>query len=513
MTIKYLVLLMALFTYTEVTGQLKQTGRFEMDIKRSDNPYYIIPADSAGMFIFNESKDYAENNKRYQLLRLDRNLDKEEEIELFINKNYEWIGYEFVNPDLYLLFRESNTKKSDLHVLRVSSTKGDIRRFDIKNELEFNITNFTVCKSTAVMGGYVNDRPALVTYDFINEQIQILPGFYLKNSKLIDITVNVNNTFNVLIYNEENKRNKNLQLNVYDWEGNLLADDLFKIPEDKTIFSGVSSRLINDYLIVTGTFGASNSKLSEGIFWAKADLSKEQEIKLIPFSELSSFFDYLSEKRQERMKKREEKSSKEFVHKDHVIVHRLMEHGEKFYLLAEVFDPNYAKQHEMVSPYLSTHRFNTYIYNRFRPTYSEMYNTREFVNIEYLESMVISLNEKGDVLWDQALVLNKVESDELEQIADLNVHNGSIALAYKEEDVFKYKIVDGSETIRGDTAVNIMLSHSSDILRNEDKEEGEVRYWYNGAYYLWGNQSIKREVENTNEKLYVFYINKLEMDN
>lgn len=512
MTIKYLIFLITLFTYTSVVGQLKQTGRFEVDTKRYDNPFYIIPADSAGMFLFHETKEFSENNKRYDLVRLDKDLSKKNELQLFVDRKYEWLGYEFVNPDLYLLFRQGGNNKSDLHVIRIQEN-GSIKDFDIKNELDFDIMHFNVRQNTAVMGGYVNNRPALVTYDFDKEQIQILPGFYLKNSKLIDITVNVNNTFNVLISNEENKRKKNLQLKVYDWDGNLLADDLFKVPEDKTVFTGISSRLVNDHLIVTGTFGSGNSKLAEGIFWAQADLSKKQTLKLIPFGELNSFFDYLPERRQEKMKRKTEKSSKEFVHKDHVMVHRLMEHQGNYYLLAEVFDPNYAKQPDPTSPYMSNYRLNPYTYNRYRPVYADRYDTREFVNIDYHESMVISLNENGEILWDQALVLNKVESDELEQIADINVHNGVIALAYKDEEVFKYKIVDGKETIKGDTAVNIMLSQTSDIHRNEDDDEGGVRYWYDGVYYLWGYQSIKRELEGKNEKLYVFYINKLEMDN
>ena len=501
-------------------GQLLQTDRFEMEVGRTDEPYYIIPVDSFGLYLFHETDDKAQGEKRFDLIQLSTSLKKVNELSLFIDDDFQWLGYGYSGPELYLLFRQNDNQKSDLYVVKVNADSKAVKNYEIKNELDFDITHFDVTKNTAVMGGYVNDRPALILYDFDKEQIKILPGFYHKDSRLIDVTVNLNNTFNILIYNEESSRKKNLQLKVYDWKGNLLAEDEFSVPEDKSLFSGISSRLINEHLVISGAFGSSNSRLSEGIYWAKADLSKKQAIKLIPFGELTSFFDYLPEKRKEKMKKKTETSSREFVHKDHVIMHRLIEKNGKFYILAEVFDPNYAKQPVPVNPYYpnryryaSRYRMNPNSNSRYRRAYTEQYDSKEFTNIDYVESLVISLNEKGDILWDQALVLDRFETNELVQITDVTILDDRVALAYKDEDELKYKIVDGHETIKGDTTVNVMLSQDDDVLRNEKNSEGGIRYWFDGVFYVWGYQSIKRTEEDGKEKLNVFYINKMEMDN
>lgn len=493
------------------TGQLTQTARYELEIDRYKNPFFIVPADSSGLFLFHETEKFADNNKQYELTKLNTDLVEKGKLTIDISNKFNWIGYDYSTPELYFLFRQGEHIKSDFHIIRFGEDINQITRFDIKNEMEFDVTHFSISVKTAIMGGYVNNRPAILLYDFANEKVKILPGFYKKDSKLLDITLNINNSFNVLVYDEESSKEKNLLLKVYDWEGNLLAEDEFYVPENRVAFSGLTSRLENDHLIITGTYGSSNSKLSEGIYWAKADVSKKQYIKMIPFGNINSFFSHLPEKKQEKVKEKIKESGKDFVHKDYFALHQIKEKNGKYYLLGEIFNPSYLKTQPNTNPYTSRYRMDPYTFSRYRPMYSDVYNTKEYSSVEYLESVLITLNENGDVLWDEGLVFSRIESEDLKQVSDFAVVDDKVALAYKDEDIFRYKIVKQDEVIVSDTATNIKLGESSDVLRDEDKKEGGIKHWYKGIFFMWGNQGIKRFSDGSKDRLYVFYINKLEV--
>ena len=504
-----------LFITTQAFAQLEQTERYEVEVKRSDEGYNIIDADSAGLFLFQESRDYEGRKKFWNLIYLDTSLNKQRENRLLINDRYNWIGHEYHAPYLYLLFRQGEVNTSDLHVIRVHVETGMIDEFDIKNEIDYSITHFSVCRNSALMGGYVDKRPALILYNFTDKQIKVLPGFYVKDAKLIDIQVNDNSTFNVLIFNEKNVTKRHLELKVFDPAGTLLADDAFMIPDGKNVMTGVTSRLVNDNLIVTGTFGANNSKLAEGIYWAKADLSKEQTLNLIPFVDFSSLYDYLPEKRRNKLKERAERKreSNLFFEKEHVYIHRLLENDGKYYLMFELFDPYTHRGNYISAPYsISQQYYYLYPYSRFYSRLPNIYDVDEYTKIDYQQAIVAALDENGNILWDQALVFDKKESERLQQIADITMLREKIAIAYKNNDQLYWKIIESGEAEEQANEVDIMMSASTDVLRNEVEEEGGVKYWYNGIFYVWGYQNIKRRTDDgSNERLDVFYINKMEM--
>jgi hypothetical protein len=508
-------ILIFLLISSQAYAQLEQTKRYEVEVKRSDEGLNVISADSSGIFLFQETRNYDGRNKYWNLIYLDNQLEKQRENSLLINNRYNWIGHEYNAPYLYLLFRQGEVNTNDLHVIRVGAHNDAIEKFDIRNEIDFNITHFSVCRNSALMGGYVDNRPALILYNFIDEKIKVLPGFYVKDAQLIDITVNANDTFNVLISNEKNVSRKNLELKVYDPLGNLLADDAFTIPEGKDVMTGLTSRLKNENLIVTGTFGSNNSKLAEGIFWARADLSKEQSLKLIPFIDFNSIYDYLSEKRRVKMKKKAERkrANNRFFEKEHVYLHRIFENGGKYYLMLEIFDPYTQRNNQIAMPYsIRQQHYYLYPYSRFYSRLPNVYNVNEYSKIKYQQAIVAAMNEKGEVLWDESIVFDKKESERLQQISDITILNNKVAIAYKDEEELSWKIIDSGEANEDAHKVEVMMLDSTDVLRNEVEDEGGIRYWYDGVFYVWGYQSIKRRTDDgKNDRLDVFYINKMEV--
>lgn len=207
------------------------------------------------------------------------------------------------------------------------------------------------------------------------------------------------------------------------------------------------------------------------------------------------------------------RSGNRFFEKEHVYLHRVFENEGKYYVLFEIFDPYTHRSNQIAAPYSMRQRhYYMYPYSRFYSRLPNIYNVDEYSKIKYQQAIVAAINEKGEVLWDQALVFDRKESERLQQIADITILDDKVAIAYKDEEELYWKLIDSGETNEDAKQVDIMMSNSNDVLRNEVEEEGGIRYWYDGIFYIWGYQSIKRRTDDgKNERLDVFYINKMEM--
>lgn len=511
--ISIFVLIIISGSLSSIMAQLKQTSRFELEVKRSEDGHTIIPVDTLGMVLLKETDDFNSGERKWELVHLDKNLEVKNEALFYVNIRNQWIGYEYHGSFLYLLFREGDFSKSDLYVLRYELATGNLNTFQINNEIDFQITHFTICNETAVMGGYVKQRPTIILYVFDQKLVKAVPNYYLKDSKLIDITVNLNNTFNVLISNEQKAKDKQIELKVFDDEGNELAYDIFKVPDGKEVISGMTSRLKNENLIVAGLFSTNNSNMAEGVFWAKADLSQKQTLSLIPLTKFSSLYDHLPEKKRERYWDRASRKIEDdpFFEREHVYLHRMLEGDDRYYLLMEIFDPNTVRPAPLTNSQLYSRTALPFTYYQNQNFWPAARDNEQYVNVVYDEAIITALDKDGQVLWDHAVVMDDIESGTLEQISDFSIKEDDIAVAYKNEDELYWSFIDQTNNIQVDSLSSILLKEETDELKNDLSNVGNVKMWYDGVFFVWGYQSIKRLQEGSDERLYVFYINKLEM--
>ena len=56
------------------------------------------------------------------------------------------------------------------------------------------------------------------------------------------------------------------------------------------------------------------------------------------------------------------------------------------------------------------------------------------------------------------------------------------------------------------------MKNPTDVLRNEEGEDGGIRHWYNLAFYAWGYQSVRDKTKEDGQNRYVFYITKIKVD-
>ncbi|MEJ1241314.1 hypothetical protein WBG78_24405 [Chryseolinea sp. T2] len=513
-------LVLTLSAVTPARAQMSQPRRYEKIQKNADDGFNIISLGHDGIALFRDLNKYRNSNKLWQLIYLDTALQEKKDIEFELNDRNKFLGYEVASDRLFLLFRTGETTKNDFELIEITFSGNEAGRYQFKPDLDFKLTHFTKAGPNFIFGGYVNNEPAVVLFELSSNHIRVLPGFFQKDTELVDLRANENQTFNTVLIDRGTKENRKLLFRTFDETGKQLLDDLVPIESNIFLQTGITSTLQREDLAVLGTWGERNSKQSIGFYFMNVDPFSEQQLKYVDFGQLQHFVDYLNPKRAERVK---ESSKADLAAKripnftSYVTPHRLKEYKDGYLLLAEIYTPV-----STTSPYYS----NPYYYNpyygggsAFSPFYfpgtGRMYRPYSFNSagrtmseIKTSQASVLSFDPQGKIRWDQSVKIEDVRMAGVDQVADFHIEGNKLTLLYKKESELKLKsvILDSDKT--EELTSPIYTGAAEDNIRSEREYEGGVRHWIDNTFYVWGYHTVRNT--NSDDRVRdVFYINKV----
>ncbi len=512
---------LALLCSISAPAQLSQTQRYEREQKNSDDYYNIISLKEEGLALFRERDKYKSNNQLWELTVLDTALQEKFTLDLEVNDRYKMIGYEVSPSHLYLLYRTGETTKNDFELHQVDLKSKETVSYQIKPELDFKLTHFNKAGTNFVFGGYVNNEPAIVLYELPAKQLRVIPGFFQKDTELVDLRTNQNNTFNTVLIDRGSKDNRKLVLRTFDETGKQLLEDIIPIEEEKSLQTGISSALEREDLAIMGTWGERNSKQAKGFYFLNVDPFQDQKIKYVDFGQLTNYLDYLPPKRAERLKQnsRDDAAAGRIPsYMNYVMPFKVTEYSEGFLLLAEVYNPvssmnPYYSSPYYYNPYYSPYGFYPYGYyysglsRMYRP-YMYNNNTRNTNEIRTTETVLLSFNGDGKINWDHSIELDEMKLPGIEQVSDYHLSSDSLYFIYKKESELKVKVIGIQDDEAKENTVKVKTSDPLDEIRSEKELEGGVRYWIQNSFYVWGYQTIRNTTKQDRVRD-VFYINKV----
>ncbi|HNT51171.1 MAG TPA: hypothetical protein PKK67_11320, partial [Cyclobacteriaceae bacterium] len=465
----YLVVLFPVVLYAQ-----EQTARFEREHKNSDSDYIIISLQKEGLAMVRDKDKYKEGKQLWEVIRVDTTLQEVWLTELEIENRLRLVGYDYRDNLIYLLYREGDHEASNLVLYTIHTQSQAIGKYTIKQEITFKVTHFSALVNVVTLGGYVSNEPAILLFDLQTEKAKLVPGFFITNSELLDLRVNTNNTFNALIMDRSNKQDKKLLLKTFDATGAVLMEDVMEIEHERTILSGLTSTLINDELLIAGTWTMGNSKQASGIFTSLIDPFANQAINFYDFGRFNHFVDYLSKKRAAKIKSRAVEAAKigkvpDF--KTYTVPMRLEEQPEGFGLLLEVYQPS-----TTFSPYPygnfgpPMYAYSPYGYNPFMSRYYNtpyQYNQPAAADSKMIYAAVALLDINGKPLRDFGLKLGELKTNTLEQTSDFIFYKGEMAMGFKKEKEVRLLRSFGDE-VELDTVQSI-VSNPAETVRHESE--------------------------------------------
>ncbi|MCD9019474.1 hypothetical protein [Parachryseolinea silvisoli] len=523
----WMLVLLTVLGAPATTGwaQVQQPHRFEREQKNSDDYYNVISLKEEGLALYRERDKYKNSNRIWELLLLDTALQEKRVVELEIKERYKMVGYEVTAGQLYFLYRTGETTRNDFELVRVTLASGEYTRYSIKPDLDFKLTHFSKAGGSFAFGGYVNNEPAIFLYELETGNRKVVPGFFQKDTELVDLRTNQNGTFNTVTIDRGSKGDRFMLFRTFDGSGELLLEDRVPIEENRTLQTGITSTLEREDLVLLGTWGERNSKQSNGFYSLVVDPFNEQKIRYFSFGELTHYLEYLSPK---RMKKIQEDTREDLAankipnYINYVMPFKLNEYRDGYLLLAEVYTPS-----SNLNPYYSNpYYYNPYSYSPYGsygmygpgyyyPGMGRMYrpyaygnNVKNNDDIKSSETVLLAFDAAGKVKWDHSLKLEDIKLPSVEQVADFSLKNGHVHLLYKNESDLMVKSIPLKEDTTQLLQEKIKLLDPVDEIRSEKEGEGSVRHWYDNTFYVWGYQTI-RNVTKTDRVRDVFYINKV----
>ncbi|MBX2961874.1 MAG: hypothetical protein KF687_05125 [Cyclobacteriaceae bacterium] len=507
--------------YSVLLAQILQPYRYEKDHKSSDEDYTIISLREDGLALVRDKNKYKSGIKSWELILLDTALQEKNTLDLDVDQRKNLTGFEHTTGTLYLLFKAGDNLRSPLDLVAVELESGETIRHEIKTELNFQLSHFIKVDPNFVLGGYVNSEPTVLIYNTQHDNTKVLPGFFQKQTELVDLRPNQNQTFNAILIDRSDRDQRKLLFRTFDASGKELLQVSTPIEDRYLLQTSISSTLIHDDLLVLGTWGSRNASQSNGFYSLIIDPYNDKSIKYTAFGELNSYLEELSPKRAKKIKEKtqsaiNQKRIPDFV--NYVMPYRMEEREHYFVLLAEAYIPS-----STINRYPNTNLYNTPhpyyspfwgyypgTYNRlFNPNYSNGPAGRTNDEIKSVQAVIMAYSPKGALVWDYSLKLEDIRSSTLEQTCDYYVDGNKLTILYKKESELKGKTVILDENQSEEIVQKIKLKNDSDEVRFENKAWGYVRSWYGNNFYVWGHQNLSNKQKGGEGNRQVFYINKI----
>lgn len=501
----FLVLIILLGSLQHLTAQIEQPKRLEFKIGEGEEFYMVVSLEENGLMLFREPERKNEKGfTTWEFVAVDTALSKKWTKNYQIDYDYVLNGYAVNGEFLYVLYRMGSNLRDNFNIIKMNIHSGDTTHHIVKKIIPVQLTEFEVVGNSAILGGHVNFRPAVLHFDFESTKAKVLPGIYRTDSDLIEVKIDESlKTFNVLITERTLDKLFTVTMLTFNEQGELLQNVKLDPKEDISLIFGRSTEFKGRDRYIAGTYAFKKSNYSRGIYIAHINPRGEEEIKYYSYADLENFFDYMKAGRQARVKKRIERKrvkGKKAKFTYRLQVHDIIEQDDQFILIGEAFYPRYS---------------SSLFYGGFDDIFIDSrgnYNRLNFIGYKYTHAVVIGFDKDGKLLWDNSFEINDVLSYDLKKFVNVSVddQNDKIVLLYIYENVIRSKLIQGDEVIEGKSFDDIKLKFEDDVVKNNDTEVGGLEKWYNDYFFAYGVQRIRNmKDKGVSINREVFFINKV----
>lgn len=501
-------------------AQVTQPFRYEKELRFNDQEFLVIPMESGGMALVRETNTFKAGNRTREIILLDTTLSEKKTLLIDVDQRWNLLGYEYTPSALYLLYGYTdNQVRSTFQLFAVENDS--VRSWAIKPEINCVLTQFIRAGKNFILGGYLNNEPTILLFRTDNESLKILPGLFQKDTDLLDMQTNANDTFTVLLMERKSRNNRKLIIRIYDLEGVELFQGEVNMDERKAPQTCLVSTLKRDDMLIAGTWGVPHSRQSLGFFAVPVDPFEQQKPQLYALGQLNHYFDHLKEKKRRRIQEKTTallKADRLPDYMENIRPIRLEETSKGFILLSEIFLPSTSASRDPLFyfypyypwPYPGPPFSPMYyppVFNRWYNPFYPINSPRNQDNIKITRSVVMAFDNQGNLLWDYSYQMDDILLTSVEQMSDFYISDNDLFILYKKKSELYLKKINLQNQEAEEKVIPIALNTANDELRQEKNHDEYVRYWYKNYFYVWGVQNIRNRSHPEDPIRQVFYIN------
>ena len=484
----------------EQSNYISQPNRIEFNIQDSDTEFTVIGGEEEGLLVVVETFERLGKGYKWILHMVDTTLNVKWTRLITVPYDSYFKGYDYYNGTFYLLFNKSRYQTVDLMVYEIEVESTRVEEINISTVFPVQLSEFEVLGNSILLGGYVNTRPVMITYDLDEKVPRVIPGFYGDNNDILKlITDDEAEVFTVITSERMRNKKNSIRARTYTSSGTLIQDNMIN-PEEKNLIDGASTNFFGGFQYLVGTYSRKSSMYSKGLYLSRFLNGRQQFVKYYAYADLNNFFGYMKERRESRIKeriKRKAEKGKKPNFSYQLVVHDIIQRKDSYVLIAEAYYTRYSGYSSSMPFYGSYGNYGGY--------------NSGFLGYKYTHAIVVAFDKTGNIIWDNNFAIDDVVTYSLDEFVTVNTYEDKIVLMYLDENEIRTKVISGNEIIEGKTINPVRLTYENDELRSKDPEVEGLDEWYGNTLYAYGEQRIYngiRESGETNRR--IFYINKIE---
>jgi hypothetical protein len=414
-------------------------------------------------------------------------------------------GYDFNGTTNFILLQDKSSNR-DLKIISVNPYANQVSEFEPRRLTEIDVTNFDIIQNSAVIAGYIDKRPAAFVYDMNNNNLKTLTNVYQNKSDLLEVKINNDSlTFNVLATIQDNKKDRTVLVNTYDYEGNPVRDYELITKENHQLVTAISSSISNIEQVVTGLYSYKLGTSPSGIYVNHVDRSGQQTMRYLPFGQFNSFFEHEGKKRAQKLREKSldgHRRDKAFRYRTEATFRKMVEKEEGLIVMAEFFKPWSLSEHNG-----SMQRFmnstNPSLYGRGYDYENLQDDVKE---LEFTHAFVYALDKSGNLKWDHNYAIDETVEGVLASYGAFLYHNEQAYFAHYYDEDLVVEFLNREDQDAPPQSIKLPLLEETDELKFEADDFGGVVHWNRDKYIVYGIHHIRPEDKSLPLRK-VFFIN------
>ncbi len=497
----------AIAVNTIANAQMSIEKRLEIEMNDGYGGEKVIPIGEKGFILISRSISKTEGSYqvRHNIYNSSMELQRSESILLkkgfnsstIINREkMVYYMYHYKQKDAHIVTFDKSS--STLNNNSVEIPKG-IKLYENSFSNDDSYLNYAAENGTFYQCGKYEKAPAVLAIDIKKGESTIIPisvdGIKTRKLKFYGINaIKGTNELAVIMKSKRNKKFYDTYCLIFDNLGNQKVEICLNSDLNLNLNSVSIDKMDERNYAVTGTYSEHSKLHNEGIYFGKFNFTGVEFLKTHNYTSMKTFFDYLSDKRQERIERKIQKAKekgKEISYDYFMTSHNIMKLGNRYIYVGEA--------------YVATQRTEISYSN------GKAQQRLVFDGYQYSHGLVLGFDLEGNRVWDQTMTLHQsYKPFYVRQFITVGVNpNGNtIDLAFTSDWNIYMKQINSDGVLIKD---QVSIPNKSDDPNDKVKYSisGEIDYWYDNYFINYGYQKIKNTEDKT--KRQVFYINKIKL--
>lgn len=478
-------LLLLLVPIQFCVAQLTVQKQVELLLKSDQySEMQIVSLDSNGVVLVNLTYTGFGRNQFINFTKFDSTLTEKWQQSFELPPNFKKLQYLKKDNFLYYYFQEENEQK--FNILRLNTVDGQ----NVVNEgvllTRMAVDYFEIVGSKALLGGSYNDRAIVEMFNFVDNSSKVLAGLYANNQKIQGINDIAEST--EFIVSIRNNRTCLVTLFVFDYDGKLRGS--YQLGDKNNVpLTGSVLSISDKKMLFIGNYADNCSSYSSGLY--VHDLLNKKTA-YYDFGKLENYFNYLPEKKQNRIKSKIEikkEKGKNYKIRNRILLHKVMPMQNGWVIIAEIFYPDFSSDITNSTLSYRTYRIDNQVFNQFN----------------YSHAFIGKFDNNGEMVWNNSFNLKNIKSFELNEITQLTSLPNGYLIAYPDDGFIRTGFIDKENQITELESYDIKELDLQDRIVSLD--DSSLLAWFGNSFLVYGNKRISKiGVEGSFD---VFFLQKL----